>query len=116
MRKLKQSLFFVFIGITTFSTAQIRTTAPKVKQTDLIEVLVNAFNIKVKEKPPGKKQVSFSIVPVSTTSSGGNKIFVSSINAGFRSQSLPLPHSISAKCGGRRHEKRFKISGLREPH
>ena len=33
-----------------------------------------------------------------------------SIYARFRSQSLPLPRDISAKCGGRRHEKRFKIN------
>jgi hypothetical protein len=83
MRKLKKSLFCIFVCFTTVSAAQMRTTSPKVKQKDLIEVMVNAFNIKVKEKPPGKKRVSFSIIPVSTTSSGGDKIFVSSINAGF---------------------------------
>jgi hypothetical protein len=40
----------------------------------------------------------------------------SDINAVFRSQSPPLPRDISAKCGGWRHEKRFKISCLREPY
>ena len=38
------------------------------------------------------------------------------INARVESQSLPLPRDISAKCGGWRHEKRFKISCLREPY
>ena len=35
------------------------------------------------------------------------------INARVRCQSLPLPRDISAKCGGRHHEKRFKIVLMR---
>ena len=38
------------------------------------------------------------------------------INARVGFQSFPLPRDISAKCGGRHREKRFKISRLREPH
>jgi hypothetical protein len=35
-----------------------------------------------------------------------------SINVCIESQSLPLPRDISAKCGGYRLKKRFKISRL----
>jgi hypothetical protein len=52
------------------------------EETDILEVLVKTFNIKIPEKPPGRKRVSFSVVPSSTTSAG-NKIFVSSVNAAF---------------------------------
>ncbi len=55
----------------------------KPRETDLIEVLVKAFRISIPEKKPDRKRVSFSIVPVSTTTSAGSKIFVSSINAAF---------------------------------
>jgi hypothetical protein len=55
----------------------------KSKETDLIEVLIKAFKISIKEKDPGRKRISFSIMPVSSTSSAGNKIFVSSISAAF---------------------------------
>ena len=56
---------------------------PRGRTTDLLEIVVKAFHISIKEKPPGKKRVSFSFIPVATTSSGGNKIFVSSISAAF---------------------------------
>ena len=81
-----KTFLFILISLVQLrvSSAQIRTsTAPKVKQTDLIEVTIKALHLTFKEKPPGKKRVSFSFIPVSTTSSGGNKIFVSSINAAF---------------------------------
>ncbi len=52
-------------------------------QTDLLEILVKELHISVKEKPPGKKRVSFSVIPVSTGSTGGDKVLVSSINAAF---------------------------------
>jgi hypothetical protein len=38
------------------------------------------------------------------------------INARVGFQSFPLPRDVSAKCGGLRHEKRFKISRLRDPY
>jgi len=38
------------------------------------------------------------------------------INARVGFLLLPLPRDTFAKCGGRRREKRFKISCLREPH
>ncbi len=73
----------VIIGIeSSWGQVSPKPTASK-DSTDLIEVLVKALHISIKEKPPGKKRVSFSVIPVSTTSSGGNKIFVSSINAAF---------------------------------
>jgi hypothetical protein len=65
------------------SSAQSVRKASKSKETDLIEVLVKAFNISIKEKDPTRKRVSFSIMPVSSTSSAGNKILVSSISAAF---------------------------------
>lgn len=52
------------------------------KQTDIVEVLVEAFHISTKPKPAGKKRVAFSIIPA-TTSSGGKQILFSSINAAF---------------------------------
>ena len=77
-------ILLIFLIQPRVSLAQVRaSTAPKIKQTDLIEVIVKALHITFKEKPLGKKRVSFSFIPVSTTSSGGNKIFVSSINAAF---------------------------------
>jgi outer membrane protein assembly factor BamA len=57
-------------------------TDPPANQTDLLEILVKALNISVKEKPPGEKRVSFSVVPT-TSSTGGKRIFVSAINAAF---------------------------------
>ncbi len=63
--------------------AQSHRKKDNVRQTDLIEVIVKTFNISVKEKHPDRKRVSFSIVPVSTTTSAGNKMLVSSINAAF---------------------------------
>jgi hypothetical protein len=54
-----------------------------VKQTDLLEIITNTFNISRKAKPPDSKPVSFSIIPISTTNSGGKQILVSSINAAF---------------------------------
>jgi outer membrane protein assembly factor BamA len=65
------------------SMAQISQTNKKVKQTDLIEVLVKALHINIKEKPADRKRISFSIAPASTTSSGGSQILVSSVNAAF---------------------------------
>ncbi len=76
-------LLLICFTIVCQSTAQINQKNKKVKQTDLIEVLVKAFHINVKQKPPDRKRISFSIVPVSTTSSGGSQILVSSINAAF---------------------------------
>jgi len=52
-------------------------------QTDIIEVLVKALKINISQKSPDRKRVSFSIVPASTTSSGGDQVLVSSINAAF---------------------------------
>ena len=78
-------LFFIsFLLEMDFLQAQvIMSKKEEAKTTDLIEVLVKALNISVKEKPPGKKRISFSIIPVTSTSSGGNKILVSSISAAF---------------------------------
>ncbi|NOT76510.1 MAG: BamA/TamA family outer membrane protein [Cyclobacteriaceae bacterium] len=52
-------------------------------QKDLIEILVKALKINIKPKPPDRKRISFSIIPVSSTTSGGDQILVSSINAAF---------------------------------
>jgi hypothetical protein len=38
------------------------------------------------------------------------------INARVGFQPLPLPRDVSAKCGGCRHQKRFKIRRLRVPY
>lgn len=53
------------------------------KQTDLVEILVKTFKISRKPKPPDSKPVSFSVIPISTTNSGGKQILVSSFNAAF---------------------------------
>jgi hypothetical protein len=52
-------------------------------QTDIIEILVKAFHISTKPKPAGSKRISFSVIPLSTSNSGGKRIFASSINAAF---------------------------------
>lgn len=52
-------------------------------QTDIIEILVKAFHISTKPKPAGNKRVSFSVIPISSSNSGGKRIFASSINAAF---------------------------------
>jgi outer membrane protein assembly factor BamA len=49
----------------------------------LIEVLSKNLNISTKEKPQKRKGFYFSIVPVTTTA-GGKRILVSSINIAFR--------------------------------
>ena len=51
-------------------------------QIDLIDVLLKAFHISTKPKTAEAKKISFSIIP-NTTSSGGKRIFVSSVNAAF---------------------------------
>lgn len=53
------------------------------KQTDLVEIVSKAFKISRKSKPPDSKPVSFSVIPISTTNSGGKQILVSSFNAAF---------------------------------
>ncbi len=53
-----------------------------IPQTDIIEILIRELKISVKEKAPGEKRVSFSVIP-STESAGGKRIFVSAVNAAF---------------------------------
>ncbi|MCE2997139.1 MAG: hypothetical protein ACK5RG_04880 [Cyclobacteriaceae bacterium] len=78
---LKRWVFFcVFIiGIQTlYAQKKVAT-----KQTDLVEIIVKTFKISRKPKPPDSKPVSFSVIPISTTNSGGKQILVSSFNAAF---------------------------------
>ncbi|CAN5320310.1 hypothetical protein BH09BAC3_BH09BAC3_12030 [soil metagenome] len=78
-------LVCIVLATANYSTAQINQSkrSNKHPQTDIIEVLVKALKIRIPQKAPDRKRVSFSIIPVSTTSSGGDKILVSSINAAF---------------------------------
>ena len=71
------------VGMNIAEAQAIKNPPIQQESTDIIDVLVKAFNISTKEKTPDKKKVSFSIIPVSTVSSGGDKVFVSSINAAF---------------------------------
>lgn len=76
-------LVLVCASAVSDSLAQISRTNKKYPQTDIIEILVKALKINVAQKPPDRKRVSFSIVPASTNSSGGDKVLVSSINIAF---------------------------------
>ena len=83
-----RALFFLLAVtlILNFDVCFAQTNTPKhsnTGKTDLLEIMVKAFHISVKPKPPGKKRVSYSIMPVSGTNSSGNKILVSSISAAF---------------------------------
>ena len=75
---------FFFFGVTLVAPVLAQQKKPKAsQQTDLVEIFVKTFHISTKPKPKGSKPVSFSIIPISTKSSGGKQIFVSSINAAF---------------------------------
>ncbi len=77
-------IIFFLVSLVGMNIVEAQENLPNQEgSTDIIEQLVKAFNISIKEKAPNKKKVSFSIIPVSTLSSGGNKIFVSSISAAF---------------------------------
>ena len=76
-------LLVCLAGVNALQAQAIKNLPLQPESRDIIEVLIKAFHISVKEKPPGKKRVSFSIIPVSTESSGGSKVLVSSINAAF---------------------------------
>ncbi len=52
-------------------------------QKDILEILVKALDIKVKERVPGQKRISFSVIPVAKGSTGGKQILVSSVSAAF---------------------------------
>lgn len=52
-------------------------------QVDLIDVIVETFHIKQKDKDESDKRVSFSFVPVAIGASPSGKVAVSSINAAF---------------------------------
>jgi hypothetical protein len=75
-------LGFVFL---TCSQASAQQNKPKAAvKTDLVEILVKVLNISQKpRKTDGKKKVAFSIIPITTSKSGGKQVFVSSINAAF---------------------------------
>jgi outer membrane protein assembly factor BamA len=75
--------FLLSIGLLLFQSGLADAQQPRsVPQTDLIEILIKGLKISVKEKEPGEKRVSFSVIP-STESNGGKRIFVSAINAAF---------------------------------
>jgi hypothetical protein len=69
-----------FLGFETFSQKKTLNSPP---QKDIVEVIVKAFHVSTKPKPASSKPVAFSVIPISTTNSGGKQIFVSSINAAF---------------------------------
>lgn len=60
-----------------------KTPAQEMGTTDILEILVRELHIKVTPKKPGEHRLSFSVIPVSASSAGGNKILVSSINVAF---------------------------------
>ncbi len=79
-----KSILILFIYSLSLGVSQGQNASlPKKDSTDIIEVSIKAFHIKIKEKPAGKKKVAFSIIPIATTSSGGTKFFVSSVSAAF---------------------------------
>jgi hypothetical protein len=81
--KLLLRLILISMALCTTPVILAQKKEKAVKQTDLVEIIVKTFNISRKQKTPDKKPVSFSIIPISTTNSGGKQILVSSINAAF---------------------------------
>ncbi|MFO0507645.1 MAG: hypothetical protein ACK5YS_02120, partial [bacterium] len=79
MRKIG-ALVIIYSSLVSLASAQRQKDS---LQTDLIEVLSKSFSISTKEKPQKRKGFYFSIVPVTTTA-GGKRILVSSINIAFR--------------------------------
>jgi len=79
MRKLG-AFAIIYSSLVSLASAQRQEDS---LQTDLIEVLSKSFSISTKEKPQKRKGFYFSIVPVTTTA-GGKRILVSSINIAFR--------------------------------
>ena len=80
--KIRLLLFLFSSLVLTESVWAQKKKSTTQEQTDLIEILVKAFHISTKPKPPDGKRVAFSIVPT-TEASGGKRVLVSSINAAF---------------------------------
>jgi hypothetical protein len=59
------------------------TTDLKPGDIDLIEILLKALRIKAKSKTPKEGVIYFSIIPSTSSTSSGNKVLFSSINAAF---------------------------------
>ncbi len=79
MRKLG-AFIIIYSSLVSLAFGQWQTDSV---ETDLIEVLSKSLSISTKEKPQKRKGFYFSIVPVTTTA-GGKRILVSSINIAFR--------------------------------
>jgi hypothetical protein len=79
----RRTVFFLLCSILLLhKSLAFAQPSPNHPTTDLIEIAIRAFHISIKEKPPGEKRISFSIIPA-TESAGGKRVFVSAINAAF---------------------------------
>lgn len=80
IRRIGFFALFILLGFELLGQEK-RTNPPP--QKDIVEVIVKAFHISAEPKPAGSRSVAFSVIPISTTHSGGKQILVSSINAAF---------------------------------
>lgn len=79
-----QLLSWLFIVVSQAAFCQNRdTTDIKPGDVDLVEILVKWLRLKEKESVPKKGVIYFSIIPSANSTSSGNKVLVSSINAAF---------------------------------